>query len=85
MAWVICINKEAPHAVCDNPNSLHGGVKTIAKIKIYSSREEALKAAEEEKEKLMREAVEKEVQRLKMHENEKKEANSFESGKDNEG
>ena len=60
-------------------------VKTIAKIKIYSSREEALKAAEEEKEKLMREAVEKEVQRLKMHENEKKEANSFESGKDNEG
>ena len=37
------------------------------------------------KEKLMREAVEKEVQRLKMQENEKKEANSFESGKDNEG
>ena len=65
MAWVICINKEAPHTVCDNPNSLH--------------------AAEEEKEKLMREAVEKEVQRLKMQENEKKEANSFESGKDNEG
>ena len=60
-------------------------VKTIAKIKIYSSREEALKAAEEEKEKLMREAVEKEVQRLKMLENEKKEANSVESGKDNEG
>ena len=59
-------------------------VKTIAEIKIYS-REEALKAAEEEKEKLMREAVEKEVQRLKMQENEKKEANSFESGKDNEG
>lgn len=47
--------------------------------------QEALKAAEEEKEKLMREAVEKEVQRLKMQENEKKEANSFESGKDNEG
>lgn len=60
-------------------------VKTIAEIKIYSNREEALKAAEEEKEKLMREAVEKEVQRLKMQENEKKEANSFESGKDNEG
>lgn len=59
-------------------------VKTIAEIKIYS-REEALKAAEAEKEKLMREAVEKEVQRLKMQENEKKEANSFESGKDNEG
>lgn len=59
-------------------------VKTIAEIKIYS-REEALKAAETEKEKLMREAVEKEVQRLKMQENEKKEANSFESGKDNEG
>ena len=59
-------------------------VKTIAEIKIYS-REEALKAAEKEKEKLMREAVEKEVQRLKMQENEKKEANSFESGKDNEG
>ena len=59
-------------------------VKTIAEIKIYS-REEALKAAEEEKEKLMREAVEKEVQRLKMQENEKKEANSVESGKDNEG
>lgn len=53
-------------------------VKTIAEIKIYSNREE-------EKEKLMREAVEKEVQRLKMQENEKKEANSFESGKDNEG
>lgn len=87
MAWFICINKEAPHTVCDNPNSLHGGdeVKTIAEIKIYSNREEALKAAEEEKEKLMREAVEKEVQRLKMQENEKKEANSFESGKDNEG
>ena len=50
-------------------------VKTIAEIKIYSNRGEALKAAEEEKEKLMREAVE----------NEKKEANSFESGKDNEG
>lgn len=60
-------------------------VKTIAEIKIYSNREEALKAAEEEKEKLMREAVEKEVQRLKMQENEKKEADSFESGKDNEG
>ena len=60
-------------------------VKTIAEIKIYSNREEALKAAEEEKEKLMREAVEKEVQRLKIQENEKKEANSFESGKDNEG
>ena len=59
-------------------------VKTIAEIKIYS-RDEALKAAEAEKEKLMREAVEKEVQRLKMQENEKKEANSFESGKDNEG
>ena len=84
MAWVICINKEAPHTVCNNPNSLHE-VKTIAEIKIYSNREEALKAAEEEKEKLMREAVEKEVQRLKMQENEKKEANSFESGKDNEG
>ena len=26
VAWVICINKEAPHTVCDNPNSLHGGV-----------------------------------------------------------
>jgi signal peptidase I len=60
-------------------------VKTIAEIKIYSNRDEALKAAEEKKEKLMREAVEKEVQRLKMQENEKKEANSFESGKDNEG
>ena len=44
-----------------------------------------MKAAEEEKEKLMREAVEKEVQRLKMQENEKKEANSVESRKDNEG
>lgn len=55
-------------------------VKTIAKIKIYSSREEA----EEEKEKLMREAVEKEVQRL-MQENEEKEASGVESGKDNEG
>ena len=40
-------------------------METIAKIKIDSNREEALKAAEEEKEKLMREAVEKEVQRLK--------------------
>ena len=59
--------------------------RIIAEIKIYSNREEALKAAEEEKEKLMREAVEKEVQRLKMQENAKKEANSFESGKDNEG
>ena len=26
VAWVFCINKEAPHTVCDNPNSLHGGV-----------------------------------------------------------
>lgn len=60
-------------------------VKTIAEIKIYSSREEALKAAEEEKERLMQEAVEKEVQRLKMQENKKKEANSDESRKDNEG
>lgn len=60
-------------------------IKTIAEIKIYSSREEALKAAEEEKERLMREAVEKEVQRLKMQENDKKEANSVESRKDNEG
>lgn len=57
----------------------------VYEVKIYSNREEALKAAEEEKEKLMREAVEKEVQRLKMQDNEKKEANSFESGKDNEG
>ena len=54
-------------------------VKTIAKIKTYSSREEA----EKEKEKLMREAVEKEVQRL-MQENEGKEADGVESGKDNE-
>lgn len=26
VAWVICINQKAPHTVCYNPNSLHGGV-----------------------------------------------------------
>ena len=42
-------------------------VKTIAEIKIYSNREEALKAAEEEKEKLMREALNQEkIMKAKM-------------------
>ena len=56
--------------------SVYGECKKLADI---------FSLTEEEKEKLMREAVEKEVQRLKMQENEKKETNSFESGKDNEG